>query len=184
MTIRHGAFPQCCGISVVSNFGGTPTGSRDDEANEAEVKREIARIRRETATGLHLIALNEQQEKKFSKWIINEGYIKWGEKFYHGGHGNWLQLYGWTRFDKNGNKVVYDSSPNVKEVKGPEVSFRGFITTTSVDWTAQPVPDRSPSISPRVAVPLSTRGGQRSATPRPGTVSRTVSRGRTRITER
>ena len=186
MSLNMFPFQQCCGITIISNFGGTTTGSRGyDNATKSEIKNKIAEFRRTTATGLHLIALNEEQIKHFEPQLLEEGFIKWGSKFYHANHGNWLQLYGWTRYDKNGNKVSYNSSPNVKEIKESSLSPRGVFNTFWTDNTirTESVPDRPTSSRARVEVPLSTRGSQRSVTPRPRRVLRPLRSGGSRPTE-
>lgn len=96
MSTAH-PFPICCGITIIAGFAnrtGTQKLSPTDKAAlEADLTGQISARR---GVGLLLIALNKHQvDSGYGKVAASLKFLRMGRYFYHPGHGNNIQLYGY-----------------------------------------------------------------------------------------
>jgi len=108
MALSLGAFPGCCGIHIVQNFGHTPTNPGGGEPTKEEVEKALDYYEAENfhSKGLVLIALNTAQKKVFAKTMEKYEFEPVVENFYHPGHRSKITLYARKTHDSE-NKRKY-----------------------------------------------------------------------------
>lgn len=89
------AFPGCCGIQIITNFGNTPTGgSNPGMTPEIAGKWLDLHLPRKNYVGVLMAALNSDQvEAGFEKILLEKGFEKQCNAWYHPGHGKDISTY-------------------------------------------------------------------------------------------
>lgn len=96
MSTRH-AFPTCCGITIVSGFDNRTDTLKLTKAGIEVLKQDLENQKTNgRGVGLLLIAFNKHQvDSGYGKVASECGFLRMGRYFYHPGHGNNIQLYGY-----------------------------------------------------------------------------------------
>ena len=93
--MRAQAFPDCCGIHVISGFGKTNTASYTTQFTTIkEIEEWIEKTAKGSGQGISLAALNQDQKKHYGKMMERLGFKELLTDCYHPGHGNVITLYG------------------------------------------------------------------------------------------
>lgn len=94
------AFPNCCGINLLSSFGNTKTAHDTTAYTKEEVKTFIL-DNRKYSQSIQLIVLNEQQLKTLTRKLFKDLKFKISRPMYYPGHGNNLFI---LTYNPNGSK--------------------------------------------------------------------------------
>lgn len=89
------AFPTCCGLCVVTNFGKTATGGSNVNMNAEHADKslkEIIELNNRKVAGL-IVAINHEQVRVYDEVLKKNGFKIVFDKVYHPGHGNYITTY-------------------------------------------------------------------------------------------
>lgn len=128
MSTAH-AFPTCCGITIVAGFDNRTSTSKlskaAEEALEADVKN---RISASQGVGCLMIALNKHQvDSGYGKVLAKLKFLRMGRYFYHPGHGNNIQVYGYYYHP---DRIVEHPDKKVAEKAEASVTQRSAASNT------------------------------------------------------
>lgn len=107
MSLHVKAFPDCCGISIISGFGKTSTTLITNNSTISETRKDLERIIKKYSNkqeyekvGLLLVSLNQDQVPLFQDDLLSLGFNVIQPAFYHHNHGKSITLYGYVCFSK------------------------------------------------------------------------------------
>lgn len=101
-------FPNCCGIHILTGFGKTRTAvyGGNNELGIKDIEAWMKVQERNQEVGLLLVALNQEQDKHYSKMMERLEYKPMAKDFYHYSHGNTITLYGKVITEENAKAHV------------------------------------------------------------------------------
>jgi len=89
------AFPDCCGIKVISRFHHTNTGGVNHGMNvehaDRSIKKTISLYKHRVA--ILMVALNDDQRKIYHKTLLDNGFKVLNDSIHHPGHGHTITTY-------------------------------------------------------------------------------------------
>lgn len=91
--LRLNAFPTCCAINVISNFGYSSTALDKYSPDIKDIEEHLDQLIEQAGVGLLLVALDKKQKAKYADLMKEKEFRILVEDFYHPGHNSWVNLY-------------------------------------------------------------------------------------------
>lgn len=145
MALTVNAFPQCCGIKIITGFGKTANTlvSNTDEVKKVEEEltkivakqKATAKADEYDAVGLLMITLNHEQIAIYQEMMIRVGFVEVVTPFYHPAHESRIAVYTMTLLEQESYGSLESTlKKNVKKPT-PKVTINGTLKRKSATTT-------------------------------------------------
>lgn len=87
------AFPRCCGILIISHFGGSGT---NGDSNQTDTSIDLYLTDNKNnmdSYALTMVSLNERQEKQLDPLLRKHGFVRSTKPSYHKKHDSFISVY-------------------------------------------------------------------------------------------